>query len=130
MEVDFLSMDNILTGDEAASLFSDDQSTDTSTVDQTEQKEEKEKENNNEENNVAEVDSEDLFPESKPESVGNEKNKKDSKEDTSSDKEGTSPNFYSSIASALKEEGIFPDLDDETIENVQEAEDFRDLVDQ
>jgi len=28
----------------------------------------------------------------------------------------------------LKEEGIFPDLDDESIEKVVEAEDFRDLV--
>jgi hypothetical protein len=30
----------------------------------------------------------------------------------------------------LKEEGIFPDLDDETINKVVEAEDFRDLIEQ
>jgi len=29
----------------------------------------------------------------------------------------------------LKEEGIFPDLDDKDIESVVEPEDFRDLVD-
>jgi len=66
-----------------------------------------------------------------PESVGSEENNKGHEEDTNSDKDGTSPktNFYSSIASALKEEGIFPDLDDKDIDSVQEAEDFRDLID-
>lgn len=42
----------------------------------------------------------------------------------------TSSNFYSSIANALKAEGIFPDLDDEVISKVQKPEDFRDLIDQ
>jgi hypothetical protein len=67
-----------------------------------------------------------------PESVGSEENKnsKETEEDTSSKEDGTSPetNFYSSITSALKEEGIFPDLDDKEINNVKEAEDFRDLI--
>jgi hypothetical protein len=72
-----------------------------------------------------------LFEE-EPESVGSEEHNKEKEKDTTSDGNGTSPetNFYSSIASALKEEGIFPDLDDETINKVVEAEDFRDLIEQ
>ena len=48
-----------------------------------------------------------------PESVGSGKDDKEVKEDTTLKGSGSSPNnFYSSIAKALKEEGIFPDLDD------------------
>jgi len=70
-----------------------------------------------------------LFEE-EPESVGSEEHNKEKEKDTTSDEDGSSPetNFYSSIASALKEEGIFPDLDDAEIDNVKEAEDFRDLI--
>ena len=60
-----------------------------------------------------------------PESVGSEENQE--KEDTISEKEtGSSPtnNFYSSIAKALKEDGVFPDLDDETVDGIKEAEDL------
>ena len=124
---DILSMDNILTGDEAASLFSDDIGQETQVTSEPEKKED------NKDNNIetTEVNPEDLFTE-EPESVGSEE-KKDSKEqekDTNSEEDGTSPktNFYSSIAIALKEEGIFPDLEDKEIEGVVEPEDFRDLV--
>ena len=68
--------------------------------------------------------------EEEPESVGSEEHNKEKEKDTTSDGNGTSPetNFYSSIASALKEEGIFPDLDDEEADNVKGPEDFRDLI--
>lgn len=69
--------------------------------------------------------------EENPESVGSEKEKKtEVKEDTPSEEDGASPdtNFYSSIASALKEEGIFPDLDDKDTDSVKSPEDFRDLI--
>jgi len=54
----------------------------------------------------------------KPESVGGED--KEDKGDTDSDKDKSSSpkNFYSSIAKALKEEGIFPDLDDEALSKI------------
>jgi len=78
------------------------------------------------------VNPEDLFEGEQPESVGGEKKeeenkgKEEPKPDTGT---GASPNnFYSSIANALTEEGIFPDLDDETIRKVETAEDFRDLI--
>jgi hypothetical protein len=124
-------MDNILTGDEAASLFTDEDTQETQTTPPSEEKEEKETKETKEED-TTEVNPDNLFDE-EPESVGSEENKETNKEqekDTTSEKDGTSPktNFYSSIASALKEEGIFPDLDDKEVEEVVEAEDFRDLV--
>lgn len=117
-----LSLDNIFTAEEAELLFADDiQETPPET-------EEKEPEDGSEKDKkeTTEVDPESLFGEGEPESVGSGDNK--DKEDTDPDKGGTSPNFYSSIAKALTEEGIFPDLDEETISEVKTPEDFRDLV--
>lgn len=128
---EFLSMDNILTGDEAASLF-EEPTVETKTTPVTEQTnpEEKPEDKTKQEDTTTEVDPENLFEEEKPESVGSEEHNKEKEKDTPSDRDGSSPetNFYSSIASALKEEGIFPDLDDAEIEDVKEAEDFRDLI--
>ena len=41
--------------------------------------------------------------------------------------DGSSPAFYSSIASALKDDGIFPDFSDEEINAVKTPEDFANL---
>ena len=128
---EFLSMDNILTGDEAASLF-EEPTVETKTTPVIEQTnpEEKPEDKTKQEDITTEVDPDTLFEEEKPESVGSEEHNKEKEKDTTSDEDGSSPetNFYSSIASALKEEGIFPDLDDAEIDNVKEAEDFRDLI--
>lgn len=78
-------------------------------------------------NDTAEVDPDKMF-EDKPESVGSEDNKGE-EEDTSSTEEGTSPDFFSSIANAFAEEGIFPDLDEETIKGIKTAQDFRNAID-
>ena len=86
--------------------------------------EEKEKEE------TTEDDGDSLFTD-KPESVGGGKDNIEEKEDAPHKGEDTSPkNFYSSIAKALKEEGIFPDLDEEGLSKVKSPEDFRDLVEQ
>ena len=128
---DFLSMDNILTGDEAASLF-EDSSTEATTPPAKEEKTSPEENGETKENKdtTTEVNPDTLFDEEEPESVGSEEPNKEKEKDTTSDGNGASPetNFYSSIASALKEEGIFPDLDDKEVDNVKAAEDFRDLV--
>lgn len=79
-------------------------------------------------NNTAEVDPDNMFGD-KPESVGSEENK-DKTEDTTSDEGGTSPDFFSSIANAFAEEGIFPDLDEDTIKGIKTAQDFRDAIDE
>lgn len=65
--------------------------------------------------------------EENPESVGSEQNTK-GKEDTPSS--GTSPYVLSSLAKALKEEGILLDLKDEDIEKIAKPEDFADVIEQ
>ena len=121
-----LNLDNILGTDEIDNLFVENLQ---ETPPEQNGDPPKDKEENNKEDNTAEVDVENLFAE--PESVGSEENNKEVEEGTTPNKEGTSPNnFYSSIAKALKEEGIFPDLDDESYNKVTSAEAFRDLVEQ
>lgn len=118
-----LDFNNILDEDEISSLFSDDE--------ENSQESPPEKENNKNEN-TTEVDVDDIFKNEdvseSPESVGSEENKQE-KEDTASDKDGTSPNnFYSSIAKALKEDGILPDLDDDVLDKTETPEDFAQLI--
>ena len=117
-----LSLDNIFTAEEAEHLFDDDVQETPPETKETDPKEGKDKDKKE----TTEVDPDSLFETDEPESVGSGDNK--DKEDTDPDEGGTSPNFYSSIAKALTEEGIFPDLDDETISEVKTPEDFRDLV--
>lgn len=122
-----LDMDNILSPDEVESLFTSDGSEETQ-VTPPEQQEEENKEKPTTE--VPEVNPDELFTE-KPESVGSEKVDTQGKEDTTSKEEtGTSPktNFYSSIASALKEEGILSALDEETLSKIQTPEDFAEAM--
>ena len=125
-----LSEDLIMTGDEidVDNLFSDDGGEEETQVTPPapKEKEEKEIEKTTEEE---EINPDDLFD--NPESVGSGKDNQEEEEDTQSEKDkGTSPktNFYSSIASALKEEGIFPDLDDDTLESIKTPEDFAEAV--
>lgn len=125
-----LSEDLIMTGDEidVENLFSDDGGEEETQVTPPapKEKEEKESEKTTEEE---EINPDDLFD--NPESVGSGKDNQEEKEDTQSEKDkGTSPktNFYSSIASALKEEGIFPDLDDDTLNGIKTPEDFAEAV--
>lgn len=125
-----LSEDLIMTGDEidVENLFSDDGGEEETQVTPPapKEKEEKEIEKTTEEE---EISPDDLFD--NPESVGSGKDNQEEEEDTQSEKDkGTSPktNFYSSIASALKEEGIFPDLDDDTLNGIKTPEDFAEAV--
>lgn len=125
-----LSLDNILGAEEIENLFvEDDETQDTSPVNEEPPKKEEEPSKDKEETTEV-VDVDNLFTDT-PESVGSGKENTEEKEDTTPKGDGTSPkNFYSSIAKALKEEGIFPDLDDEGLSKVKDPEDFRDLIDQ
>ena len=116
-----LSMENILSEQDIDMLFSGGDNDETQGS-SPESEEEKNKKETTEELNV-----EGLFEET-PESVGSEEHQE--VEDTTSEKKsGSSPtnNFYSSIAKALKEDGVFPDLDDETADGVKDAEDFAEV---
>lgn len=125
MEVE-LNEDFILNGDDVDidSLFTDEENTQEVPPEQKENKENKE-----ETTEDVVVDVNNLFED--PESVGSGKENQEEKEDTLTTKDnGASPktNFYSSIASALKDEGIFPDLDDETLSGIKTPEDFAEAV--
>ena len=124
-----LSLDNILGADEIENLFVDDEETQ-ETPPANEETSEKEDEDKNKEKTTEVVDVDTLFTE-EPESVGSGKEDKQGKEDTSPDGTGTSPkksNFYSSIASALKEDGIFQNLDDSKASEIKDAESFAQAI--
>lgn len=109
-----LSLDNILETEEIENLFSEEEIQETT-----------DSESSGEDKETTEtVDVNNLFT-NESESVGSEEDNTRDKEDTDSYKDkGASPtnNFYSSIAKALREEGIFQNLDDEV--NISSAEDF------
>lgn len=116
-----LSLDNILTDEDISSLFEDDNIEETSS-DETDDNKTKE------DNKTTEVNVDDLFTE--PESVGRENNNNEEQEDTNDpNDDGASPNFFSSIAAALVDEGVFPDLNEDEISQIKGPEDFRDLID-
>lgn len=128
-----LNFDNILGEEEIETLFTDPEDTAQEEQKETEGEEVDEPSASKEKNKTTEVvDPETLFEEEAPESVGSGKNKEGEKEDTvtEEDSDGTSPNdnFYSSIANALAVDGIFPNLDEETVKKAVDAESFSDLI--
>ena len=125
-----LSLDNILGAEEIDNLFVEDGETQDTPPANGEPPKKEEEPSKDKEETTEVVDVDNLFTDT-PESVGSGKENIEEKEDTTPKGNGTSPkNFYSSIAKALKEEGIFPDLDDEGLSKVKDPEDFRDLIDQ
>lgn len=117
-----LDLDNILDED-ALSLFNNTEETETPEEEITE-------EENKETKETTEIDPEGMFG-GQSESVGSERDNEE-QEDTLSEGNGTSPNkpeFFSSIAEAFAEEGILPNLDEETIKGIKTPEDFRRVID-
>ena len=127
-----LNFDNILGEEEIETLFTDPEDEVTEKQPEEEIEEEPLTPKEKEKDNTTEIiDPENLFSEDKSESVGSGKNDEGNKEDTAPGEEpdGTSPNnFYSSIANALAVDGIFPNLDDETVKKAVDAESFSDLI--
>lgn len=109
-----LSLDNILETEDIENLFSEQETQEITNSESPEEDKE----------TTETVNVDNLFTD-ESESVGSEENNARDKEDTDlSNDKGASPtnNFYSSIAKALREEGIFQNLDDEV--NISSAEDF------
>lgn len=117
-----LDLSNILSPEEMDNLFDEEGSKTQETP-----PEPTEDDNKNNETTEVQVDAEDLF---ESESVGSGKEDKQGKEDTTPDGSGTSPktNFYSSIASALKEDGIFQNLDNDKAKEIKDAESFAQAI--
>lgn len=113
-----LDLRNILSPEEIDSLLMDNNEIEQETPpEQKEKKENTETTETQEEGNPFES-----------ESVGSEeKEDKQGKEDTTQNESGTSPkttNFYSSIASALREDGIFQNLDESKVKDITDPESF------
>lgn len=114
----------MLSGDEVNSFF-EDSDKEIEVTDDTSQKTEGEEETK-EEDNTAEVDFSDLGLTS--ESVGG--GESGGKGTPASSDAGTHNNdLFFSIAKALRDEGVFPDLDEEALKGVKDASDFRKLFD-
>lgn len=131
-----LSFDNILGEQEIETLFTDPEDNDVQEEHKKTEEEEVEtpdsddKKQKEKDNTTEDVDPENLFEDKAPESVGSGKDN-EGKEGTApdNDADGTSPNnFYSSIANACAVDGIFPNLDDETIKKAVDAESFSNLI--
>lgn len=121
MEDFAFTADGILTEEEAQKLFENDGNE----SEETEQFAE-ETETENELTDGEDADGEETESESTQETVGEEEDEDDA---VSTKGSGTSPSVYSSIAAALKEDGIFPDFDDKEINGVQSPDDFAELFD-
>ena len=127
-----LGLDNIFGEQEIDNLFGDSEEP---VVEETTTEPEppKGEGNKNDETNTTTevVNPEDLFgdTETQPESVGSEKKEKETGDAATDEGSDTSPqNFYSSIANALAVDGIFPNLDEETLKKVNDAETLSDAI--
>lgn len=117
-----LDLDNILSGDEIATLF-----------EEPPKKEPKEEPKEEKKEETTDFDEDSPFGTSQKESVGSEDEDIQGKGDTDDKGISSSPknkNFYSSITDALVVDGIFPDLDKETIQNVKTPEDFQKIIEE
>ena len=120
-----LDLNNILSPEEVDTLFEKEETQDTPP-------EPTEDDKKNKETTEVHVDENDLF---EPESVGSEdkEDKKDKEGETpdSNKDNGSSPNsnFYYSIASALVEDGVLPDLDEEFVKGIKSPEDLAEAID-
>ena len=124
-----LDLGNILSPEEIDNLFGQETEEPPTPPVETQEEGETTEKKNTEETTEEPVDVNSLFE--GPESVGSGKEDKQGKEDTRPDGAGSSPNksnFYSSIASALKEDGIFQNLDDETAAKITDAETFAQAI--
>ena len=106
----------ILSEDEANKLFEEQPET-TEKVQEPEKKEQKE--------TPAEEETEET--QETPEKVGEEENIETGDNAGVRKGEGSSPNFYASIAKALQDDGVFSDLDDSDIASCKTPEDFAEL---
>ena len=123
-----LDINNIMSSDEIDDLFSDsiESNEDIINEDQDANKTPEQKENNKEKEQTTEVNVDALFTD-KPESVSSGEENTKVGEDADSNKDASpKTNFYSSIAKALKEDGIIPDLDEKEIKS---PEDFASGID-
>jgi len=129
-----LGLENILSPQAIDNLFEEEEIPSTKTEDPQAEEQPVDNENDETKKTTEVVSPEDLFEDEEtkqPESVGSGKADEGEQGDTTTEEDGgTSPkNFYSSIAQACAVDGIFPNLDEDKIKNVADAETFSELID-
>lgn len=126
MEENELSLDNIIGSAYEVYDGSDNDSTDADDNEEyiPEESDGKNKKNDNEQLTEAEDD------ESKPESVGEEEIIDKGTASLESEGDSSANQFYSSIANALREDGIFENIGDVDLDEITDADDFRALFEQ
>lgn len=102
----------LLSDEEADKLFEEQEQEETPTTEKNEQEKEPAEETDDSQ---------------EPEEVGEEENEENGTKAISPEGDGTSPNIYSSIAKALKDDGSFPDFDDNDINAATTPEAFAEL---
>ena len=126
-----IGLDNMLGAEEVERMFSDNANQEEETNPENNTGEETPaSEKNNETEETAEVDFSDLIG-NQPESVGSEENTEGNRgAPESSDGQGSpQANLFSSIAKAVRDEGVFPDLSDDAINAVNDAASLKRLFD-
>lgn len=123
--MDGLTESSILTGAEIDNLFVDDAQEQQEAPPANEEHEDSnESHEQQEQQETTEINLDTLFEES--ESVGSEDDNQE-EEGAKSHKAGSSPYIYSSIAKALREDGILPDLEDDVVNGIKEPADFANM---
>ena len=116
--MDGLGLDNILGAEQVEKMFSSEADSADDNLQDTEEN------SDNQSEETVEVDFSDLLG-NQPESVGSGNNKSEEQGDAPSSSGGTPTNIFSSIAKALKEEGVFPDTSDDDFKDIKDAASFK-----
>ena len=127
-----LGLDNMLSAESVEKLFGEDAGTVESAEAPEPTKEGEvsgEVDNKESEKETAEVDFSDLLG-NQSESVGSEESEvKGEAPKSKNDTGAPNPNLFSSIAKALRDEGVFPDLSDETLKDIKDAKGLKKMFD-
>lgn len=126
-----LNIGNILSGEEAENIFTSEPEINSEelNIETPEDNSGESKENTPAKEKTTEINSEQIFGD-KSESVGSEDNSKDGENtEVIEDSSNNSPNnFYSSIATALKDEGVLSNLQNEDIEKIVDDITFKEAM--
>ena len=127
-----IGLDSMLGAEEVEKLFGEQATSETENVEEEKTGEETPaNQGNSEQEQTAEVDFSDLLGNNQPESVGSEETTEGNRGAPESENDQGTPtnNLFSSIAKALRDEGVFPDLSDDAINAVKDAATLKKLFD-
>lgn len=125
-----IGLNNMLGAEEVNRLFANQAGVAEEAAAEEEEVQASPEKNSETEEETAEVDFSDLLGNNPPESVGSEENTEGNRETPESNSDsGTPQNPFSSIAIALRDEGVFPDLSEDEIKAVIDPATLKELFD-